>query len=163
MAAPQPAVERGGGTPPRNVVSRARTRCYIDASKSFSRRKQPVNRTRDPHAGKPQSVGDVLARFLERTGMAPRVEAAAVIPEWSERVGPAIAAVTEPLRVSDGTLVVAVRNSAWLMELNMMKGELMRHLNAGKGGKGTGRVEQIIFVMGSGAEPHRPSSSEMRG
>jgi predicted nucleic acid-binding Zn ribbon protein len=110
-----------------------------------------VNRTRDPSSGKPQSVGDVLARFLERTGMAPKVEAAAVIPEWAERVGPAIAAVTEPLRVSDGTLVVAVRNSAWLMELNMMKGDLMRHLNAGKAAKGTGRVEQIIFVMGSGA------------
>jgi predicted nucleic acid-binding Zn ribbon protein len=109
-----------------------------------------VNRTRDPHAGKPQAVGDVLARFLERTGMAPKVEAAAVIPEWAERVGPAIAAVTEPLRVSDGTLVVAVSTSAWMMELNLMKAELMRHLNAGKAGKANGRIEQIVFVMGGG-------------
>jgi predicted nucleic acid-binding Zn ribbon protein len=113
-------------------------------------RAQPVNRTRDPHAGKPQAVGDVLARFLERTGMAPKVEAAAVIPEWADRVGPGIAAVTEPLRISDGTLVVAVSTSAWLMELNMMKADLMRHLNAGKAAKAPGRIEQIIFVMGSG-------------
>jgi predicted nucleic acid-binding Zn ribbon protein len=112
-----------------------------------------VNRTRDPHAGKPQAVGDVLARFLERTGMAPKVEAAAVIPEWADRVGPAIAAVTDPLRISDGTLVVAVSTSAWLMELNMMKAELMRHLNAGKASKAPGRIEQIIFVMGSGEAP----------
>ena len=111
---------------------------------------QPVNRTRDPHAGKPQAVGDVLARFLDRSGLAPRVEAAAIIPEWAERVGPAIAAVTEPLRVSDGTLVVAVRTSAWMMELNLMKAELMRHLNAGKAAKAPGRIEQIIFVMGGG-------------
>jgi predicted nucleic acid-binding Zn ribbon protein len=109
-----------------------------------------VNRTRDPRAGKPQAVGDVLARFLDRSGLAPRVEAAAVIPEWAERVGPAIAAVTEPLRVSDGTLVVAVSTSAWLMELNMMKAELMRHLNAGKAAKAPGRIEQIIFVMSAG-------------
>ena len=113
------------------------------------RRNRPVNRTRDPGTGKPQSVGDVLARFLERTGMAPKVEAAAVIPEWADRVGPAIAAVTEPLRVSDGTLVVAVSTSAWMMELNMMKADLMRHLNAGKSAK-AGRIEQIVFVMGGG-------------
>lgn len=84
--------------------------------------------------------------------MAPKVEAAAVIPEWAERVGPAIAAVTEPLRVSDGTLVVAVTTSAWLMELNMMKGELMRHLNAGKAAKAPGRIEHIQFVMGDGSQ-----------
>lgn len=109
-----------------------------------------MSRTRDPHAGKPQSVGDVLARFLDRSGLGPKVEAAAVIPEWADRVGPAIAAVTEPLRVSDGTLVVAVSTSAWLMELNMMKGDLMRHLNAGKAARAPGRIEQIIFVMGGG-------------
>lgn len=115
-----------------------------------------MNRTRDPGTGKPQSVGDVLARFLERTGMAPKVEAAAVIPEWAERVGPAIAAVTEPLRVSDGTLVVAVSTSAWMMELNLMKAELMRHLNAGKPANAPGRIKQIAFVMGGGEPAGNP-------
>ena len=93
----------------------------------------------------------MLARFLDRSGLAPRVEAAAVIPEWAERVGPAIAAVTEPLRVSDGTLVVAVSTSAWMMELNLMKAELMRHLNAGRPADAPGRIQQIVFVMGGGA------------
>ena len=107
-----------------------------------------MNRTREAGTGKPQLVGDVLTRFLERTGMAPKVEAAAVIPGWAECVGPAIAAVTEPLRVSDGTLVVAVSTSAWMMELNMMKAELMRHLNAGK--SANARIKAIAFVMGDG-------------
>lgn len=93
----------------------------------------------------------MLARFLDRTGMAPRVEAAAVIPEWADRVGPAIAAVTQPLRVSDGTLVVAVSTSAWMMELNLMKAELMRHLNAGKAADAPGRIKGIAFVMDAGA------------
>ena len=87
--------------------------------------------------------------------MAPRVEAAAVIPEWADRVGPGIAAVTEPLRISEGTLVVAVSTSAWLMELNMMKADLMRHLNAGKAARAPGRIEQIIFVMGGGEAVQR--------
>lgn len=113
-----------------------------------------MNRTREPGTGKPQPVGDVLTRFLERTGMAPRVEAAAVIPEWAECVGPAIAAVTEPLRVSDGTLVVAVSTSAWMMELNMMKAELMRHLNAGK--SANARIKGIAFVMGGGDAVQAP-------
>jgi predicted nucleic acid-binding Zn ribbon protein len=91
-------------------------------------------------------VGDVLSRFLNRSGLAAKVEAASVVPEWPRLVGPQIAAVTEPIRVSDGTLFVAVNTSAWIMELNLMKGELMRYLNAGKR---AGRIEQIVFVMRS--------------
>ncbi|HEX6040545.1 DUF721 domain-containing protein [Longimicrobium sp.] len=106
-----------------------------------------MSRTRDPGNGKPQPLGDLLSRFLDRSGLGPKVEAAAVIPEWADRVGPAIAAVTEPLRISDGTLFVAVRNSAWMMELNLMKAELMRHVNAGQRG---GRIDQIVFVMHGG-------------
>ena len=106
-----------------------------------------MNRTRDPNAGKPQPLGDLLTRFLDRSGLGTKIETAAVIPEWADRVGPQIAAVTEPLRVSDGTLIVAVRNSAWMMELNLMKAELMRHVNAGQRGA---RIEQIVFVMAGG-------------
>ncbi len=65
--------------------------------------------------------------------------------EWQERVGPRIAAVTQALRVSEGTLFVSVSSSAWMMELDLMKGELLRHVNAGKGG---GRIRQIVFLMG---------------
>lgn len=106
-----------------------------------------MSRTRDPSNGKPQPLGDLLTRFLDKSGLTPKIEAAAVIPEWADRVGPAIAAVTEPIRVSDGTLFVAVRNSAWMMELNLMKAELMRHVNAGQRG---GRITQIVFVMSGG-------------
>jgi predicted nucleic acid-binding Zn ribbon protein len=106
-----------------------------------------VSRTRDPNAGKPQPLGDLLTRFLDRSGLGAKVQAAAVIPEWADRVGPQIAAVTEPLSLRDGTLFVAVRSSAWMMELNLMKAELMRHVNAGQRG---GRIEQIVFVMAGG-------------
>lgn len=95
----------------------------------------------------PQTVGDVLARFLAKSGLAPKVEAASVLTEWTERVGPQIASVTEPLRVSEGTLFVAVATSAWMMELNLLKSDLMRHVNAGKK---EGRIQQIVFVMGPG-------------
>lgn len=95
-------------------------------------------------SGQPQHVGDVLARFLRQSGLQAGVEAASVIPEWEGRVGPQIAAVTRPIRVSDGTLFVGVSTSPWMMELNLMKGNLLRHLNAGKK---EGKINQIVFVM----------------
>lgn len=102
--------------------------------------------SRTPDRGKPQLVGDVLSRFLSRSGLGAKVETASVLTEWEERVGPQIAAVTEPLRVSEDTLFVAVSTSAWMMELTLMKGEIVRRLNAGKK---TGKIQHIMFVMGS--------------
>jgi predicted nucleic acid-binding Zn ribbon protein len=106
-----------------------------------------LNRPRDSQAGRPQLVGDLLSRFLERSGLGAKVEAASVIPEWGELVGDRIAGVTSPLRVSEGVLFVAVSTSAWLMELNLMKVDLLRRLNAGKK---QGKIRQIVFVMGEG-------------
>jgi predicted nucleic acid-binding Zn ribbon protein len=92
----------------------------------------------------PQPVGDLVSGFLRRSGLAEKVEAASVIPRWSEIVGPQIARVTRAARVSEGTLFVAVRSSAWMSELNLMKSDLLRRINAGRQ---SGRIEQIVFVM----------------
>lgn len=92
----------------------------------------------------PTPLGQALERYLEKSGLSERIEEASVVPEWAERVGDAIAKVTSPLRVSRGTLYVAVRSSAWLMELKMMEGEIVRRLNAGRD---RGRIERIRFVM----------------
>ena len=95
-------------------------------------------------AGRPTSVGDALKNFLRSSGLDERVEEAGVLPEWEARVGPAIAAVTTPLTASRGTLVVAVRTSAWLMELKLMERDILRRLNDGRS---RGRIERIRFVM----------------
>lgn len=68
-----------------------------------------------------------------------------MVPEWENLVGPGIAAVTVPVRISEGTLFVQVKTSAWMTELTLMKSELIRRLNAGKR---EGRIEQLVFVMG---------------
>ena len=92
----------------------------------------------------PKQVREALAKYLEKSGIAEHIEAASVVPEWPELVGSAIAAVTTPLRVSDRTLVVGVRSSAWLQELKMMEREIVRRLNAGKKRK---VVDKIRFQM----------------
>ena len=61
-------------------------------------------------------------------------------------VGDNIARVTRPIRVSDGVLLVAVRSSAWLMELRMMEIQILKKLNADAG---RGKIDSIRFVMDS--------------
>jgi predicted nucleic acid-binding Zn ribbon protein len=89
-------------------------------------------------------LGDVLAAYLDRSGMNERIEEAQVVPEWADRVGPAIAAITRPLSVSRGTLQVGVRSSAWMMELHMMEREIVRQLNAGRE---KALIRRVRFVM----------------
>jgi predicted nucleic acid-binding Zn ribbon protein len=93
---------------------------------------------------KPTRLGEELQNYLRESGLDERVEEAAILPEWEARVGAAIAAVTRPVRVSRGALIVAVRTSAWLMELRLMEREILRRLNEGRG---KGRIERIRFVM----------------
>jgi predicted nucleic acid-binding Zn ribbon protein len=89
-------------------------------------------------------VAEALQSFLDQKGLGKRFEEARALTEWSERVGPRISAVSEPLSVSSGVLVVAVRSSAWLMELKMMEREIVRRLN---GDRARGRIRRIHFML----------------
>lgn len=106
---------------------------------------------------KPTLLGDELQQYLQHSGLDEQVAAAAVVPEWEERVGPAIAAVTAPVRVSRGVLLVAVGTSAWLMELKLMEREILRRINDGRQ---RGRIERIRFVMrGDEDSPEEPEKT----
>ena len=93
---------------------------------------------------KPARLGEVLSDLLASTPLGERLAEAVVVPEWAERVGPGIAAVTTPLRVSHGVLIVAVRSSPWLMELRLMEREILERLNRDRA---RGRIRGIRFVM----------------
>lgn len=93
----------------------------------------------------PMGVAEALAGYLKRSGLAPRVSQAGVIPDWAALVGPQIAAVTVPDRVSpDGVLFVGVRTSAWMTELQLMAPEIMARVNAGRG---AGRLKTIRWFL----------------
>jgi predicted nucleic acid-binding Zn ribbon protein len=80
---------------------------------------------------RPRPIGEAISSFLERSGIARRVEQASVIPEWTELVGPQIASVTQPLSIArDGTLFVAVTTSAWMNELSLLEPQLLASINA---------------------------------
>jgi predicted nucleic acid-binding Zn ribbon protein len=100
--------------------------------------------------GEPSRVGEFLEGFLERQGVKEQVERVGVLDLWAERVGPRIAAVTRARSVAEATLFVEVRSSAWLMELNMMKGRILERLNEGRS---EAPIEKLVLVLSQdGAE-----------
>ena len=109
----------------------------------------------------PMKVAEALARYLDRSGLGDRLEQVGTLDDWGERVGERIAAVAEPLHVNNDILFVAVKSSAWLMELRMMEGEIRRRLNEGRT---KGRIQQIRFVQeGEDPEDENGSSGPGRG
>ena len=95
--------------------------------------------------GGPIRIGDVLGDFLDRSGVRVQLERTGVIDEWPARVGRQLAEVTHARAVSDTTLIVEVRSSAWLMELNMMKREILSRINEGRE---HAPIERLVFVLG---------------
>jgi len=92
----------------------------------------------------PEKVGDLLEGYLDKSGLREKVLRAEVVDEWEARVGEAIARVTRARAARGATLVVEVRSSAWLMELNLLKEEILRRLNEGRQ---EALMENIVFVL----------------
>lgn len=92
----------------------------------------------------PEKVGDLLGGYLQKTGLREGVLRADLVEEWEDRVGEAIGKVTRAQGVRDRTMIVEVRSSAWLMELNLMKDEILRKVNEGRK---EGLIERIVFVL----------------
>jgi predicted nucleic acid-binding Zn ribbon protein len=78
----------------------------------------------------PEKISDALSAYLKEAGLDARMVQSAVVPEWAALVGRDIAAVTEPLFVTqDGALFVAVRTNSWMTELQLMEPQLVAALN----------------------------------
>lgn len=93
----------------------------------------------------PEKISDALNSYLKAAGLDVRMVQAAVVPEWAELVGHDIAAVTEPLFVTqDGSLFVAVRTNAWMTELQLMEPQLVAALNTDPGRP---RVRKLRFQL----------------
>jgi len=81
-------------------------------------------------AAAPAPLGAGFSDFFGRSGVWERVAQAGLVPEWPRLVGPQVAAVTEPLRITaDGTLFVAVATNPWMAELSLMEPQLLAAIN----------------------------------
>ena len=93
---------------------------------------------------RPVRVDAVLADVLDKHGVSAQVARMEALELWADIVGEQVGNVTRARAVEDGTLIVEVRNSAWLMELNMMKGDFLRQVNERME---DAPMERIVFVL----------------
>jgi predicted nucleic acid-binding Zn ribbon protein len=92
----------------------------------------------------PVRLADVLEGVLARHGLRDEVKQMGVVEAWPELVGEHVAAATHAKVVMGGALIVEVRTSAWLMELDMMKAEFLQRVNEHLPET---PLERIVFVL----------------
>lgn len=92
----------------------------------------------------PARVDTLLAGVLRKHGVHEQVRRMEALELWAEVVGEDLARVTRATGVEEATLFVEVRNSAWLMELNMMKRDFLERVNARIG---DAPFERVVFVL----------------
>ena len=81
-----------------------------------------------PRAAGPRSAKDAIGAALAFRGISEAVRAQRVHTEWSELVGPKIAARTRPQSIDGKTLVIEVASSAWLHELTLLRAQILAGL-----------------------------------
>jgi len=92
----------------------------------------------------PIRIDSVVADVLEEHGVQKQVRRMTVLELWPEIVGEQLGKVTRAKAVDDAALLVEVRSSAWMMELNMMKGEFLQRVNERLEDV---PMERIVFVL----------------
>ncbi|MEM7413923.1 MAG: DUF721 domain-containing protein [Gemmatimonadota bacterium] len=91
-----------------------------------------------------QPIAQLLEDVLTEHGVREQMEQMRAITLWPDVVGEIVAGATKARAVDEGALIVAVTSSAWLMELNMMKGDLLAKVNEHLG---ESRLNKIVFVL----------------
>jgi predicted nucleic acid-binding Zn ribbon protein len=99
-------------------------------------------------SSEPDRVGDILGGLLHKLGISEEVARQEVLLRWDSTVGEKIASVSKAVAVSGGVLFVHVESSAWMNELNLMRYDIMKRLNAGAG---ECRIDRIVFTLSDGS------------
>ena len=105
--------------------------------------------------GEPVPLGDALDAVVRSLrGGAGRADVGGVFGRWEEAVGPAVAANVRPVRLEDGTLLVAVDDPAWATQVRLLADDLLGRLRD-VAGVAVERLE--VRVGGPGGRPAQRS------
>jgi hypothetical protein len=99
--------------------------------------------------GGPRALGALLPRLTRPAFKRRSPAGAALMADWPAVVGPALAAVTSPKRLGNGTLVIACAGPV-AMELTHLAPQLIGRINAHLGQTA---VERLRFVQQASANP----------
>ena len=96
---------------------------------------------------KPEYLSAILEGLLKHSGINTRVQEQRVLDLWPKVVGKAIADKTQPLRLKNGLLLVAVGSSVWMQQLHFLKGMIIQKLKEKLGDRGS-CLQDLRFCIG---------------
>ena len=102
------------------------------------------------------NVNTAVKGALRRLNLDTKMRGYAVWGVWDQAVGETVAQQAQPTLVRGGTLFVKCSSSAWMQELQFMKGTICKELNRLVGREA---VKDIRFQMGTIARPTQETSS----
>ncbi len=79
-----------------------------------------------------------LKKFLKDNKWSKKIKGYQIINNWENLAGKEISQSSQPIKIQDKCLFLAVKSNAWANELNLRKGELIRKINQEAG-------EEIIY------------------
>lgn len=77
-----------------------------------------------------ESLKDILLRNLREQGLETPLKQKRLVESWAELAGPVVARYTLNTYIYNQTLFVRLSNPALRSDLSMMRGELVKKLNA---------------------------------
>ena len=86
----------------------------------------------------------LLPILLRKAGDSEEARQNAVLAAWIGAVGPQLRQVSAPIRLERKTLIVAVTNSTWQIQLHKMRGQILFKLNSLLGAPTVTTLEFVI-------------------
>ena len=92
----------------------------------------------------PPRFAQVMQAWLTAEGLTELRLLAKVRAHWEELVGDEVGVNAEPIRLTEGVLVVTVADSAWATELRFLESRIRRGLNSLLGEGAITRIEARV-------------------
>jgi predicted nucleic acid-binding Zn ribbon protein len=83
-----------------------------------------------------------LEEFFKEKKWSKKIKGYQIISNWKNLVGKEIAQSSQPIKIQDKCLFLAVKSNVWANELNLRKGELIEKINQEAGEK---IISNILF------------------
>ena len=120
------------------VTGRASRDTRRIADKAKNKSSKPFGKGREP-----KSAGAGLDDLLNSFGWQNQIAQAELFAKWTEVVGDLNAANSTPENLTNGTLTVRCKSTAWATQLKLMQAEILGNINKRFG---TLQIEQVKFV-----------------
>lgn len=85
-----------------------------------------------------------LESFLKKKKWIKKIKGYQIIDNWENLAGKEIALSSQPIKIQDKCLFLAVKSNVWANELNLRKGELIGKINQEAGEK---IISNILFKV----------------